>query len=196
MAAVASSSKRRRGNSGPTSTESLVREIGRLTLANSAAIRQLKPCSVRTCLIDPTNSYALLAKSTGKAYSDMGRDKRPPNCPPYSFIFHALLKQLASDPSVNLHSRELLFECLKQCPTPADANKVVRVCRFSRCFPGTEASLWRFELALEPKYSALSDVFCQTIMGSSGHECFGPAPRAPLERSVASALGLSSNGQA
>ena len=192
MASGAGASKRRRATGGPVSSESLVRDIGRLTLANSAALRQLKPCSVRTCLVAPDNTYALLAKSAGKAYSELGRDKRPVNCPPYALIFHALLKQLVNDPTLSASSRELLSECARQCAAPTDANKFVRVCRFARCFPGTEASLWRFELSLEPRYSAVSDVIIQTVMGSSGHECYGPAPRAPLERQVASALGFNS----
>lgn len=102
------------------------------------------------------------------------------------FVFEAILKAITQDTSVTTSLKQAAANCLSTAQRTSDLAHVVQVCHFSKCFVQTQV---RFELALDPRFAEFADLLPQHVMGKAGHECFGAAPRNPLERQVAAVIG-------
>jgi hypothetical protein len=179
--------KKRRGAVADT----YMLDVGRLTLSNTAVLKQVKSATVRTVICPSDSALYKVAKEAGKAYNDMPRESRPANTPPHLFVFQSLLKAIAVDSTASELLRKGAAECLAKATCVKDLAHVVKICRFSRCYQQSEA---RFELAMDSRYADFADYFVSHVMGTKGHECFGPAPRNPLERQISSAIAQMSPG--
>ena len=161
----------------------LVETTARLTLSNTAAIRQLRSVAVRIALL-PSNSYVVSAgKTASQAWSvDPNREARGL---PFVNVFLAICKALAHCSDTSPTDKQLVQSVLDR-PLHEIIGSL-KACRLSKCF---KQDWTRLELALSGDLSTVGDAIFRAILQQQGHECHGMAPRSPLERELVQMVSL------
>ena len=173
---------------GAADMHQLLTNVARLSLANAAGLRQVRAASMRTFLLPTKSDYVSAGKAAGAQFAAAaaaraGIDSLPP---PFALVFAALLQTLAKDVMTPADVRPRIEQLLASATTPKALNGVFRVCKLSKCFSPDKH---RVELAFAPDWQWLGEVFAQIWSQQGGTECFGQAPRGPLERTISQVLG-------
>jgi hypothetical protein len=177
-------SKRSRATGG-TSALSL-EEVARLSLATSAGLKIVKSACIRTVLLPLEDQYVAAAKKAGQDYNE--HQKRKDAKPLHAFVVvgQALLKTMAQDEAVPAGDHQIVQELMTKITEYGDLYEVFRVCHMSKCHDGIQA---RIEFSLTPEFCKLSAALAHAMATSAKKsECYGPAPRMPLDRSIGAAL--------
>jgi len=131
--------------------------------------------------------YVTAGKAAGQKYDKevktAGSSQKLPK--PFVYIFESLLKQAQLDPKAPDLVKVAVKKIAEKASSRADLYQIFRVCRLSKCFGGKTT---RLELALVPQFNELGDYFAQTFALHAGQECYGPAPRGPIDRRLAEAI--------
>ncbi len=180
--------RKAKGGKEGNELDELIQSVARLSLATAAGLRQVKSAVIRTFLLPANCEYVCAGKLAGAQYASAaaarkGSDSLPP---PFALVFASLLQVLVKDVKCPSEARSKVVELLEQATSPQALNGVVRVCRLSKCYSPEK---FRVELAFTPEWTWLSDVFAHVWLSCGGTECFGYAPRGPLERSIGQLLG-------
>jgi hypothetical protein len=162
-------------------------EVARLSAATSSSLKVLKSAVMRTFLAPNESKYILAAKLAGKQYNER-QQKKTAGEPFHAFIVvgHALLKTLATDTDANPADRAMAESLMSGITEFSDLYSVFRVCHMVKCHDGLQS---RIEFAMNQEYAKLANALGRAIVQSAAkQECFGPAPRMPLDRSIGAAL--------
>ena len=98
---------------------------------------------------------------------------------PYLSVFLSLLNVIAHYP--NLLDRDKQRLAAVSGPLVSELTAAVKMCRMSKCYK-QETS--RFELAIGGEFADVADIFFRVVEKEKGRECYGQAPRSPLERQL------------
>jgi hypothetical protein len=184
--------KRSRGNQREAGEISL-EEVTRLALATSAGLKALKAGIVRIFLVLNEHPYAVATKLAGKQYNE--RRQKADTGLPQAFIVvgHALLKTMAEDVEIPPDDRKLAIAAMSHVKEYADLYSVFRICNAVRCHDGLRT---RIEFAMSADCVQLANALSRTLCLKGKAECFGSAPKLPLDRSLSAALARGSSSNA
>ena len=167
--------------------DDLLTAVARLSLGNAATLRNLKGAIIRTVLA-PADSWLLLAGKSAsqewsRQYQGSSTSHREPS---YLTVFAAMANALRDKLVENraMSSADLLpFSLIKDTTVLLEC---VQACRISRTY---DKDHLRLELAVSGQLKPIGDLIVKALIEQGARECFGAAPRGPLERSIAGLLG-------
>ena len=160
-----------------------MQNTARLTLANTASIRQLRGIAIRTVLLPSKSTLVLSAKDATQKWAT---NRDPQKGPPYVEVFRAILQTAIGHPSIDAIDRDFLIKLASTVRTE-DVLSSVKTCRMSKTF---KPEISRFELSTVNLFTKAADILIRLAVADGGHECYGQAPRTPLERDLQQAVHL------
>lgn len=171
---------------GEDEEDSLVRDIARLTLQNSAQLRFLKPAVCKTVLVLTDSRYCVAARAAGSQFANAGPSEKQKRLPPFLWIWKALMETLSIDETADTPLREQAHTLVQRYNDATLWAPLVQVCRFSKCYDNRYT---RGEFAVETVLSDFLNSFLQHMVKQGGYVCYGSAPRNPLERTISERVG-------
>jgi hypothetical protein len=177
-------SKRTRGE--PEQQQLSLENVARLSLATSAELKVLKSAIIRTVLLPNESKYAAASKAAGQQFNEHRQKANADALHAFVIVGHALLKVMATDADINQLDRSMAEAVMSQVSQFSDLYSIFRMCRATRCHDGIQT---RIEFAMTGEHAKLSEALVRALtVSAKKHECYGPAPRLPLDRAVGASL--------
>ena len=180
--------KRRKDETEPkinTELQEIIKSTARLTLSNTASIRNIKAQVQATILIPSASIFVTAGKNATRAWSET-KSSELPRPPPYCMVFQALLEVLVAHKDCNSVVAEFVQKWCSQVTDISEIALAVRQCRLSKCF---DAKFTRLEISVGPELERVHKELIRILVHEGGRVCFGPGPRLPLERQLQASLG-------
>ena len=168
-----------------TELQEIIKSTARLTLSNTASIRNIKAQVQATILIPSASIFVTAGKDATRAWSER-KSSELPRPLPYCTVFQALLEVLVAHKDCNPVVAEFVQKWCSQVTDISEIALAVRQCRLSKCF---DAKLTRLEISVGPELERVHKELIRILMLEGGRVCFGPGPRLPLERQLQASLG-------
>ena len=169
-------------------SEELLSAVARLSLSTAASVRALHGIAIRTVLVPASSPIIQLGKSASAAWATQSQSANrtsPVRDPPFYSVFLAMVDALAKAPLCHQYPQDVQTSILAAANTEI-LHQHLRACRISRCF---DRQFVRVELAATGPLEKAASLLISTLIHDGGRECFGSAPRGPLERSISNLVG-------
>ncbi|CAE8638144.1 unnamed protein product, partial [Polarella glacialis] len=168
-------------------SNSLGKDVARLALSLAAQLRSVRSASLRTFLIPTSSTLASAAKAAGTEFSVTAKARNGTQSlsPPRILTFQAIILAIKKDNKLPADLQTAANAFVQRNMSIQEVAPLVRVCCHSKCF---QRETTRLEFHFASAASAIEDTVALACTAVGGKECFGDAPRGPLELTISNTL--------
>ncbi|CAE8634421.1 unnamed protein product [Polarella glacialis] len=179
--------ERKRSRRQANDSTTIIRDVGRLALSTAAQMRAVRAAALRTFILPAASTIAIAVRKAGADFSKSVSERNGTQTlpPPHILAAQAILTSIRDDPKIPGDIKTVTNAFLARGLTANEIGRVIRVCRSSKCF---QRDWVRIELHLSSEISLVFEAVASAILAVGGRECYGDAPRGPLERAVSESL--------
>ncbi|CAE8635319.1 unnamed protein product [Polarella glacialis] len=142
--------------------------------------------TLRAFIVPASSSIATAARKAGADFSKSVQERNGTQTlpPPHGLAAQAILTAIRDDPKIPSDIKTVAGNFLARGLTVNQVGQII-LCRSSKCFQRDQV---RIELHFLSDIPLVFEAIASAIVAVGGKECYGDAPRGPLERAVSEAL--------